>query len=331
MDAQEVAVGWWPGDAPLPHARRSTPTRIPAPRGLRGRDALAGGARWDGDARRVRPRLGRRPRRRRPARRRARVRALGRSGTRARSAAGTRRSPPAPTGDRRPSSDACLDAVRLPLDRRRSRPGHRPLRQARDRHGAASGIGVETARALAGAGADVTLAVRNPEAGERVAAEIAATTGNRNVHVAKLDLADRDRSPHSSTRGTGRCTCWSTTPASWRCPSCSARRGLGMQFATNHLGHFALATGLHGALAADGGARIVSVSSSAHLLLAGDLRRHPLRASAPMTRARPTPSPRPRTSCSPSAASGTGPTTASPPTRSPPARSRPTSSATPVR
>jgi NAD(P)-dependent dehydrogenase (short-subunit alcohol dehydrogenase family) len=38
-----------------------------------------------------------------------------------------------------------------------------------------------------------------------------------------------------------------------------------MQFATNHLGHFALATGLHGALAAAGGARIVSVSSGGHL------------------------------------------------------------------
>jgi NAD(P)-dependent dehydrogenase (short-subunit alcohol dehydrogenase family) len=38
-----------------------------------------------------------------------------------------------------------------------------------------------------------------------------------------------------------------------------------MQFATNHLGHFALATGLHGALADAGGARIVSVSSSGHL------------------------------------------------------------------
>jgi NAD(P)-dependent dehydrogenase (short-subunit alcohol dehydrogenase family) len=39
-----------------------------------------------------------------------------------------------------------------------------------------------------------------------------------------------------------------------------------MQFATNHLGHFALATRLHGALAAAGGARVVSVSSSGHLL-----------------------------------------------------------------
>ena len=41
--------------------------------------------------------------------------------------------------------------------------------------------------------------------------------------------------------------------------------GWEMQFATNHLGHFALAVGLHDALAAAGGARIVSVSSSGHL------------------------------------------------------------------
>ncbi len=40
--------------------------------------------------------------------------------------------------------------------------------------------------------------------------------------------------------------------------------GLELQFATNHVGHFALAVGLHGALAAEG-ARIVSVSSSGHL------------------------------------------------------------------
>src|SRR4029450_1682131 len=45
------------------------------------------------------------------------------------------------------------------------------------------------------------------------------------------------------------------------------RNSLGweMQFATNHLGHFALAVGLHGALAAAGGARIVAVSSVGHI------------------------------------------------------------------
>ena len=56
--------------------------------------------------------------------------------------------------------------------------------------GGASGIGIETARALAGAGASVTLAVRRPEAAEAVAAELRQSTGNDAIDVAALDLAD---------------------------------------------------------------------------------------------------------------------------------------------
>ena len=51
--------------------------------------------------------------------------------------------------------------------------------------GASSGIGVETARALAGAGAEVTLAVRDTAAGERTAADIDGDT-----RVERLDLSD---------------------------------------------------------------------------------------------------------------------------------------------
>ena len=54
--------------------------------------------------------------------------------------------------------------------------------------GGASGIGIETARALAGAGAEVTLAVRNVEAGERTADDITGTTGSKQVLVARLLL-----------------------------------------------------------------------------------------------------------------------------------------------
>src|ERR1700682_5419981 len=54
--------------------------------------------------------------------------------------------------------------------------------------GGASGIGVETARALASANAEVTLAVRNLEAGERVADDIAASTGNKQLLVATPGL-----------------------------------------------------------------------------------------------------------------------------------------------
>ncbi|HEX4205484.1 MAG TPA: SDR family NAD(P)-dependent oxidoreductase, partial [Ktedonobacteraceae bacterium] len=56
--------------------------------------------------------------------------------------------------------------------------------------GSASGIGVETARALAQAEAHVTLAVRSIEAGEAVAEEIKQTTGNPNIIPGKLDLSD---------------------------------------------------------------------------------------------------------------------------------------------
>ena len=78
--------------------------------------------------------------------------------------------------------------------------------------GAASGIGVETARALAGAGAVVTLAVRDTTAGDRVAADIRESTGNTSVNVGALDLSDLRASPRSSGDGVGHWTSWSTTP-----------------------------------------------------------------------------------------------------------------------
>jgi len=127
--------------------------------------------------------------------------------------------------------------------------------------GASSGIGVETARALANAGAHVTLAVRDVATGDRVARDIGAR-----VDVTPLDLSDL-ASVHALV-------------TAWHDPlhilvnnagvmaiqelTVSAS-GHEMQFATNHLGHFTLAVGLHDALAAAGGARIVSVSSGGHL------------------------------------------------------------------
>ena len=55
--------------------------------------------------------------------------------------------------------------------------------------GASSGLGVETARALAAAGADLVRGVRNPAAGELVAAGIREESG-RTVRVLSLDLSD---------------------------------------------------------------------------------------------------------------------------------------------
>jgi len=131
--------------------------------------------------------------------------------------------------------------------------------------GGASGIGIETARALAGAGAEVTLAVRNLEAGERAADDIIATTDNKQVLVAPLDLADRASVAAFTSAWEGPLHILVNNAGVMACPEARTPEGWEMQFATNHLGHFGLATGLHRALAAAGGARVASVSSSAHL------------------------------------------------------------------
>src|SRR3954452_523180 len=132
--------------------------------------------------------------------------------------------------------------------------------------GAASGIGVETARALAGAGAAVTLAVRKTGDGERVAAEIRSSTGNDEVAVAPLELTDPASIDAFVKAWDGPLDILVNNAGVMAIQELTLTdRGDEMQFATNHLGHFALALGLHDALAASGNARIVSVSSSGHL------------------------------------------------------------------
>src|SRR4051812_8930127 len=131
--------------------------------------------------------------------------------------------------------------------------------------GGASGIGIETARALAGAGAEVTLAVRDTAAGERTAEDITATTGNKQVLVAPLDLADQASVAAFVAAWEGPLHILVNNAGVMAPPLTRTPEGWELQFATNHLGHFALATGLHSALAAARGARVVSLSSSAHL------------------------------------------------------------------
>jgi NAD(P)-dependent dehydrogenase (short-subunit alcohol dehydrogenase family) len=130
--------------------------------------------------------------------------------------------------------------------------------------GGASGIGLETARVLASANAEVTLAVRNLEAGERVADGIAASTGKQ-ILVAPLDLADPASIGALIARWSGPLHLLVNNAGVMRLPELQLTPdGWEMQFATNHLGHFALALGLHDALAAAGTARIVSLSSRGH-------------------------------------------------------------------
>ncbi|MDR3710508.1 MAG: SDR family NAD(P)-dependent oxidoreductase [Capsulimonadaceae bacterium] len=132
--------------------------------------------------------------------------------------------------------------------------------------GAASGIGVETARALAQCGAEVTLAVRNTEAGAVVAADIVSTTGNPRVNVAPLELLDRASIDAFVAAWDGPLHILVNNAGVMAIPELKlTAEGWETQFAANHLGHFALALGLYDALVSAGGARIVAVSSSAHL------------------------------------------------------------------
>jgi NAD(P)-dependent dehydrogenase (short-subunit alcohol dehydrogenase family) len=131
--------------------------------------------------------------------------------------------------------------------------------------GGSSGIGIETARAMAAAGAEVTLAVRNTAAGDTVASGITEQTGGKQVLVASLDLADQ-ASVRSFVAGwDGPLHALVNNAGLMASPLMRTPEGWEMQFGTNHLGHFALAAGLHRSLAAAGGSRVVSVSSSAHL------------------------------------------------------------------
>ncbi|WP_049577991.1 SDR family NAD(P)-dependent oxidoreductase [Streptomyces sp. SBT349] len=131
--------------------------------------------------------------------------------------------------------------------------------------GASSGIGVETARALAGAGAEVVLAVRDTEAGHSTAEDIAATTGSELLTVAPLDLSDLPSVSTFTAAWEGPLHILVNNAGVMATPETRTPRGWELQFATNHLGHFALATGLHEALSRAGDARVVSVSSSGHL------------------------------------------------------------------
>ena len=131
--------------------------------------------------------------------------------------------------------------------------------------GGASGIGVETARALATAGAFVVLAVRDVEAGGRAAADIRSTSGTANVDVVHLDLADLNSVKAFVSAWESPLDILVNNAGIMAVPELDRTpQGHELQFGTNFLGHFALTVGLHRWLAGADGARVISVSSNAH-------------------------------------------------------------------
>lgn len=128
--------------------------------------------------------------------------------------------------------------------------------------GAASGIGVETARALASTGADIVLAVRRLQAGADLASELALGASGR-IKALELDLADLASVARLAAGVEGPVDLLIANAGVSKTPDAHLPNGLDVRFATNHLGHFHLAHLLRPQMAARG-ARIVVVSSAAH-------------------------------------------------------------------
>ncbi|MER5400948.1 SDR family NAD(P)-dependent oxidoreductase [Streptomyces sp. NPDC002599] len=122
--------------------------------------------------------------------------------------------------------------------------------------GGYSGLGLETTRALAGAGAHIVVPARRPATAREALAD---TDG---AETDELDLGDLESVRAFAERflASGRVIDIDIIMA---CPETRVGPGWEAQFATNHLGHFALVNRLWPAIA-PGGARVVSVSSAGH-------------------------------------------------------------------
>ena len=128
--------------------------------------------------------------------------------------------------------------------------------------GGYSGLGLETVRALAVAGARVIVGARRPES---AASDLA---GIADVTILALDLADPasiDRFAVAVAGNAAHIDILINNAAIMACPLSRDARGFESQFAVNHLGHFQLTARLWPLLvAASGGARVVAVSSIGH-------------------------------------------------------------------
>jgi NAD(P)-dependent dehydrogenase (short-subunit alcohol dehydrogenase family) len=132
--------------------------------------------------------------------------------------------------------------------------------------GGASGIGTETTRALAAAGAAVTIAARRTDAAEDVAIVLRKETGNPAITVRPLDLGDLQSVRRFVEAWSGPVDALVNNAGIMALPTLErTSAGFEMQFATNYLGHFALTLGLRRQLAQARGARVVSVASSGTL------------------------------------------------------------------
>lgn len=135
--------------------------------------------------------------------------------------------------------------------------------------GASSGLGEETARALAAKGAHVVMTARDVPKGETVAATIRASTGNSAVTVESLELGSLASIRAFAARVLAahpRLDILVNNAGVMACPFATTTDGFEMQFGSNHLGHFLATCLLAPALLRGAPSRVVSLSSRGHRL-----------------------------------------------------------------
>lgn len=133
--------------------------------------------------------------------------------------------------------------------------------------GANSGLGLATTRALARKGAHVILAVRDEAKGERAVAQATAGGSGARLEVRRLDLSDPDsvRAFADRLRSDGvRPDVLVNNAGVMAPPRTLTAQGQEVQFAANHLGHFALTGLLLDLLAQGDDPRVVTVTSVNH-------------------------------------------------------------------
>jgi NAD(P)-dependent dehydrogenase (short-subunit alcohol dehydrogenase family) len=131
--------------------------------------------------------------------------------------------------------------------------------------GASSGTGIATARSLASAGAEVTMAVRNVAAGEQIAEEIARDRGVAKPRVEKLDLQSLRSVEAFAERWAGRpLNILINNAGLMAVPFELTEDGFESQMAVNFFGPFLLSTLLAPNLIAGAPSRVVIVSAAYH-------------------------------------------------------------------
>ncbi|WP_299322962.1 oxidoreductase [Parasphingopyxis sp.] len=133
--------------------------------------------------------------------------------------------------------------------------------------GGASGLGAETARALASRGAAIIIAARDVDKGEEAAQSIRDAVDGAQVEVIALDLTSLDSIRSCAEEflaSHDRLDLLINNAGVMACPKMQTADGFEMQFGTNHVGHFLLTNLLSPTLIAAAPSRVVNLSSRGH-------------------------------------------------------------------